>query len=229
MAENGAWLAALAWAVVAGILAYQFLQRGRGAKDAQIELLPRQADNSVVASVKPLLDSPSTSQDETAGNELDLERARIIRSFESEAARARKQTADCLAALPQLTDFRRDREQLIDDLAVSRTETARYRGILIELENNAMPPILQGSQAPDDLKMIVGIGPVLERMLQQLGLHSFRQIARWTERDIDAFDARLPEFPGRIRRDEWVKQARGLHQAKYGQDANSGVGSITKK
>ena len=49
-------------------------------------------------------------------------------------------------------------------------------------------------------------------MLQQLGIARYRQIARWSERDIDEFDARLAEFPGRIRRDGWVTQARALHQ-----------------
>jgi predicted flap endonuclease-1-like 5' DNA nuclease len=60
---------------------------------------------------------------------------------------------------------------------------------------------------------------VLERMLYQLGITTYRQIARWTERDIDDVDARLHEFPGRIRRDEWVTQARALHQSKYGEPA----------
>jgi predicted flap endonuclease-1-like 5' DNA nuclease len=53
-------------------------------------------------------------------------------------------------------------------------------------------------------------------MLQQLGVTTYRQIARWTERDIDEFDAKLAEFPGRIRRDGWVTQARALHASKYG-------------
>jgi predicted flap endonuclease-1-like 5' DNA nuclease len=74
-----------------------------------------------------------------------------------------------------------------------------------------------GRDAPDDLKLIVGVGPVLERMLHQLGVTTFRQIAYWSERDIDQFDAKLPEFPGRIRRDTWVTQARELHQSKYGE------------
>ena len=38
-----------------------------------------------------------------------------------------------------------------------------------------------------------------------------------TERDIDDFDARLPEFHGRVRRDDWVTQARELHLSKYGE------------
>ena len=58
---------------------------------------------------------------------------------------------------------------------------------------------------------------MLERLLQQLGIATYRQIARWSERDIDEFDAKLPEFPGRIRRDDWVTQARELHLSKYGE------------
>ena len=104
---------------------------------------------------------------------------------------------------------------LYGELAAARGETARYRQLVVDLENNAPPPFF-GVGAPDDLKLIVGVGPVLERMLQQLGITTYRQIARWSERDIDEFDAKLPEFPGRIRRDAWVTQARALHASKYG-------------
>jgi len=110
-----------------------------------------------------------------------------------------------------------ERHALFRALADARSDTARYRQLVIDLENDAPPPLLDGPGAPDDLKLIVGIGPVLERMLQQLGITRYRQIARWGERDIDEFDARLAEFPGRIRRDGWVTQARSLHQSKYGE------------
>ncbi|MBK9703936.1 MAG: hypothetical protein IPO75_11000 [Betaproteobacteria bacterium] len=83
--------------------------------------------------------------------------------------------------------------------------------------------MLFGTAAPDDLKLVVGVGPVLERLLHQLGITSYRQIARWSERDIDEFDARLAEFPGRIRRDGWVTQARALHQSKYGETIEGGA------
>ncbi len=49
-----------------------------------------------------------------------------------------------------------------------------------------------------------------------MGVATYRQIARWSERDIDEIDAMLREFPGRIRRDAWVTQARELHLSKYG-------------
>ena len=101
----------------------------------------------------------------------------------------------------------------------AQSQTSRYRQLVIDTEDNAPPPLLDSPTAPDDLKLIVGIGPMLERMLQQLGVSSYRQIARWSEREIDEFDARLPEFPGRIRRDDWVTQARELHQSKFGSGA----------
>jgi predicted flap endonuclease-1-like 5' DNA nuclease len=143
---------------------------------------------------------PKETTDRDGGSTVDAEHARIIRSFESETARLRSALGD------------RD-----DELARERAETSRYRELVIDLENNAPPPLLDSPTTPDDLKMIVGVGPVLERMLYQLGIATYRQIARWTERDIDEIDARLPEFPGRIRRDAWVTQARALHQSKYGE------------
>jgi predicted flap endonuclease-1-like 5' DNA nuclease len=144
------------------------------------------------------------------------ERARLVRSYESEAALVRRGLAARDAALVQLGDFAAERRRLFGELATARGETARYRQLVIDLEDNAPPPILGGPGTPDDLKLIVGVGPVLERMLYQLGVTTYRQIARWSERDIDEYDARLHEFPGRIRRDGWVTQARALHQSKYG-------------
>ena len=121
------------------------------------------------------------------------------------------------AEIAQLRDLAEDRRALFAALADARADVARYRQIVVDIENNAPPPLLASPGAPDDLKLIVGVGPVLERMLQQLGISTYRQIARWTERDIDAFDARLPEFHGRVRRDDWVTQARELHLSKYGE------------
>jgi len=144
------------------------------------------------------------------------ERARIIRGYEAEAALLRRALAGRDATIGQLTEFADERRRLFDDVAVTRTEAARYRQLVVDLENNAAPQFF-GVDAPDDLKLIVGIGPVLERMLQMMGVATYRQIARWSDRDIDEFDAKLHEFPGRIRRDAWVTQARALHQSKYGE------------
>jgi large subunit ribosomal protein L21 len=69
---------------------------------------------------------------------------------------------------------------------------------------------------PDDLKLIHGIGPALERALNELGVTSFRQIARWKDKDIERVARKLGEPPERIRRDGWVENARTEHAGKYG-------------
>lgn len=60
----------------------------------------------------------------------------------------------------------------------------------------------------DDLKVIEGIGPALEKMINGLGVFHFDQIAGWSEADVAFFDARMDRFKGRIARDKWVAQAR---------------------
>ena len=121
-----------------------------------------------------------------------------------------------IAEMTQLQAFAEERRALFRELADARADTARYRQIVVDIERNAPPPLLDAPGTPDDLKLIVGVGPVIERMLYQLGIGTYRQIARWSEREIDEIDARLPEFPGRVRRDAWVAQARALHASKYG-------------
>jgi NADH-quinone oxidoreductase subunit E len=60
----------------------------------------------------------------------------------------------------------------------------------------------------DDLKLIRGVGPKLEALLNAAGIWHFDQIATWKARDIAEIDAALKGFHGRITRDGWVKQAR---------------------
>jgi len=144
----------------------------------------------------------------------DAENRPTVPSIAHDARAAAPSSA--LHELPQLTAFAEERRKLLADLADARGEIARYRQIVLDIERNAPPPLLDAPGTPDDLKLIVGIGPVIERMLYQMGIGTYRQIARWSERDIDDVDARLPEFPGRIRRDGWVTQARALHVGKYG-------------
>lgn len=67
--------------------------------------------------------------------------------------------------------------------------------------------------APDDLKLIKGIGPKFEGDLNSKGVYYFRQIAAWKAKDVKDVEAALEKFPGRIVRDEWVKQAKALAKA----------------
>jgi NADH-quinone oxidoreductase subunit E len=63
---------------------------------------------------------------------------------------------------------------------------------------------------PDDLKIIVGIGPKLEALCHRLGFFHFDQIAAWTPAEIAWVDDNLEGFKGRVTRDGWVAQAKEL-------------------
>ena len=66
------------------------------------------------------------------------------------------------------------------------------------------------SAGHDDLTRLKGLGPKLAGQLNQLGVTRFAQIAAWSEDDIDRVDAQLGRFAGRVRRDNWVEQAKLL-------------------
>lgn len=60
----------------------------------------------------------------------------------------------------------------------------------------------------DDLKEIEGIGPAMEKLVNELGFYHFDQIAGWSDADVDWVDANMKTFKGRITRDKWVAQAK---------------------
>ena len=62
----------------------------------------------------------------------------------------------------------------------------------------------------DDLKLIWGVGPKLEKMLNTMGVWHFDQVASWSAKEIAWLDERLEGFKGRAKRDEWVKQSKKL-------------------
>jgi predicted flap endonuclease-1-like 5' DNA nuclease len=72
----------------------------------------------------------------------------------------------------------------------------------------------------DDLKLLKGVGPALEKTLNELGFYHFDQVAAWRKAEVEWVDSRL-KFKGRIVRDEWIKQAKTL--------AKGGVTEFSKR
>ncbi|MCP3939588.1 MAG: 4Fe-4S dicluster domain-containing protein [Actinomycetia bacterium] len=67
--------------------------------------------------------------------------------------------------------------------------------------------------APDDLKRIKGIGPVLEAWLHTKDILTFEQIAALSQDEIDALEEEQ-SFPDRIDREDWKGQAAALAEEK---------------
>lgn len=124
---------------------------------------------------------------------LDEANARI-RTLNSRLAKA----SEAFESLKQREKNTRNQLKLM----IRRTRDAR-----VEVASNTkLRSISSGLQA------IRGIGPALARQLEQHGYHTLEDIAGMSSEDIDALDQKL-KFPGRIRRDRWVEQARGLVEA----------------
>lgn len=75
------------------------------------------------------------------------------------------------------------------------------------------------TQAPaiqDDLMAIKGVAKVLNGKLNQLGVYTYKQIANWDETTINEF-SKVLSFKNRVQKDDWIGQAKALHQQKYGE------------
>ena len=86
--------------------------------------------------------------------------------------------------------------------------SAKPTGIA-SLKDKNRPAQVKKPKQPDDLKLISGVGPKLEGVLNGLGIYKFEQVAKWKKAERDWVDGYL-KFKGRIDRDDWVKQAKAL-------------------
>lgn len=94
-----------------------------------------------------------------------------------------------------------------------RLTTDEFRDMTTTTSRNE-PRILKAALygKKDNLRLISGIGPKLENLLNKNGVFYFWQVAEWSNRDIHIMDERLDAFKGRIGRDNWVEQAGQLRR-----------------
>ena len=110
-----------------------------------------------------------------------------------------------------------------------KADTTEQKPAVAEPQNNpssdyqptawSVPEKAPSKTERDNLQKIKGVGPVLEKLLHQTGIWYFRQIAHLDEQGVIELDGQLPQFSGRIQRDNWVKQAKALDEEKYGSTA----------
>jgi predicted flap endonuclease-1-like 5' DNA nuclease/archaellum component FlaC len=103
------------------------------------------------------------------------------------------------AAVEQLFESVEEEEEDDDE---ARIEAARA------IVRAAIAPAPEGQK--DDLQQIKGIGPFIEKQLNELGVATFEQIAQLDENLIGHLTTAIQFFPGRIQKDQWVEQAKEL-------------------
>jgi predicted flap endonuclease-1-like 5' DNA nuclease len=64
----------------------------------------------------------------------------------------------------------------------------------------------------NDLTAIKGVGPFIEGKLNDIGIYTYEQIGKFDKDFIQLVTDAIQFFPGRIKRDNWVGQAKKLHK-----------------
>jgi len=160
-------------------------------------------------------------EQQVAGTALGEEVARLRASLAAERDRADRAVQRAALAEPQDPTYaaydRRLRERVAEAVD-SATEALRGRierlqAVVAEKERRLA--ILGGApepapSGPDDLTRIRGIGPKIASILQGLGVTTFREIAEFTDDDVDRVGSMLPVYGRRIVDDDWIGQARAL-------------------
>jgi large subunit ribosomal protein L21 len=102
-----------------------------------------------------------------------------------------------------------------EDKASSSRETAEAETVEVTNTPDAAPRDASagatGSHdagAADDLTQLKGIGAVSAERLAGIGVTTFAQLASWSDEDLQAHAAEIKVSPDRIRREDWVGQAR---------------------
>lgn len=128
-----------------------------------------------------------------------VSRQQTIRQLEGDLATTERAVEDCHRQPVILSGDANDEETIVLNRIRARAGEIDFSRIGLGSPTNA-----------DDLKVIVGIGPFLEKKLHALGINTFRQIANFNEDDIVQINDLIEFFPGRIVRDNWVGQAAEL-------------------
>jgi len=121
----------------------------------------------------------------------------------------------------------REREQLIDQLEECKRGEAE-KVLVITQQQNYFEKLRDkaaeinfdiigraNDDEKDDLQLIKGIGPFIEKKLNALGIFTFAQIAKFDAEIAENVNDAIEFFPGRIARDDWQGQAKTLMKKYY--------------
>ncbi len=182
-----------------------------GKRRPPVPTAPARSSDSM--GVQPL-SSPSTQSNEA----MKAQVADQLKHAEAEAEDTQQNALELRRLRSELESVREDRSSARTQIEALQIRIAEQQKALESVGDPAVSvdgrqiikPLYATLDAKDDLKLIKGIGPVMEQRLNELGVTTFRQLAGFTEHDIDRVSTAIAAFPGRIEREGWVGKAREL-------------------
>ena len=163
-----------------------------------LELLSKQEENNAaiakLAAAEHALEAAESEKQELLLRIESLESEEHLPSTETERGLSEPETQAVAATISEEAEAAALSALLGADKAV--------------LREKILPP----DQRRDDLSRISGIGPFLERRLNEIGVYTFDEISQWDSERIAEVTAAIGYFPGRIEKDNWVGQAAALQR-----------------
>lgn len=182
---------------------------GRGGVDMRAVDLAR-AEMGIAAPADAAVDDAAVDDGadaEAAAEAAKAEAEAAAKAAEAQAKAEAEEKAQAKAAAEA------EEKARVEAAAKAEAEKAEAHDHAEELgAGEAKPELLtqaRGGKA-DDLKKIKGVGPKLEKELNEAGVFHFDQIASWTKEEVYWADNHLVSFKGRVSRDNWVDQAKEL-------------------
>ncbi len=176
------------------------------AKDEHIAKLGRELEKWHER-LPPLVQRFRERNEEAQGLEVELAEARErIEQLEALSAVLQQSQVDGIDPTQTRVEPVRDPDTLTDGRDASNEPMGR------EIHDGADDAAINSLR--DNLKLIKGVGPAIEKTLNEMGIFRFSQIAEMSEYDIDRVARRLKGFRTRIYREDWMGQARTLHDEK---------------
>jgi predicted flap endonuclease-1-like 5' DNA nuclease len=117
-----------------------------------------------------------------------------------------------LSAILEDLDEEEDIIELEGAPAIKKVDVEAAKEIVKNKIDSMAPSPTAGDK--DNLKVISGVGPFIEEKLNNLGIFTYEQMSLFDDELEENVTDAIEFFPGRIKRDEWVKQARELFKQK---------------
>ena len=208
-------------------------EAARKAAEEETERIAREAEEMAARTEREAEEMAAEVEREAARRAAEIEREEQMRSVEAKE-KLRMKAIERKRQIEQ-EEKRREADR---ELASLRSEELEQelegrRGKLDELDDGARKKELTllrisqksknidfgiigfaSSEESNELQRIGGIGTFIEEKLNAIGIFTFLQISKMTPEIEDIVNDAIEFFPGRVRRDEWAKQAKVLAESE---------------
>ncbi len=191
----------------------KFLSEKTSTTASRLEELEKHVE-SRDAEISKLQDKLSdTSKLDKAITELEKKEA-LVNKLSSETSNQQKTVTKLEESLSEIENKYSGKDEEIERLRKQITELTKQTmlasfGAGVEQDADKGIIYLKAPKSQDNLGDIFGVSDSLHSQLNKLGIYKHKQIALWSERQIDYFQKEL-EFDGNIQREQWAIQAQRL-------------------